>query len=766
MVAVVAAVGRQVERDRQALLPGGQVAAVERVGLLGGGEPGVLADRPRLVDVHRRVRPAQVRRDARVGVEEVDAVEVGGGVERRDVDALRRLPDGSPRPAGGLLAAAARAAGGRRRRSRRRRARSPRSPGLIAPPPARRAVVRAGRRARRSRRRRTPSTPAPTSPGRPGQPAPVRAPAPRSAAAAASASLGVDVVAASTGRRPSRRWRRTPRRARRRRRATALDAAGLRTGSRRTRPGPRARRPGRARPGTPSAARRSRRRARPSGRAAPRTPAAQRDARQPAAGRGRAGAGRASTGSRPTIGNSLTPVIGVAPVRERRPRALARVARDPVADQAVVAARRRAAGALDLAGTRPRPRRPARRSATRRTRSRRPGRSPGPRCDSSCRIGWVLRAMRRAKSSGAPSAASNGSTVIASAPPTAGREAGDGGAQHVHPRVAAGHHRRRGHGVLPLRRRAGAATPQLGDPGPEPPRRAQLGDRRELVGGDRVPELQLRGRPRRRTARRRSAPAGRRRRRPASSRAPAAAEAPASWYGQRVDGQRPQRRGTRCGARERASGGGVARCRRSSSPAGAGQQAERVGAEAARSARRPAPALRVDGATAARRRRRTSAPASRTIGARSRKTPSSTVGSAVDRHAALADGQPERGDAVLQVGRARPRWPPRVRVGVTLAHVPAGQRRCPRAWLPRTKGAKPGKPGSAADVVARCTAGGCASPSSSVVDSASSAAAPETSWTPTCAARLRQDAATAHGSRSGNSAARESPSGGTVMGRA
>ena len=41
------------------------------------------------------------------------------------------------------------------------------------------------------------------------------------------------------------------------------------------------------------------------------------------------------------------------------------------------------------------------------------------RLDSSDRIDWVLRAMRRAKSSDRPIAASNGVTVIASAPPTA-----------------------------------------------------------------------------------------------------------------------------------------------------------------------------------------------------------------------------------------------------------------------------------------------------------------------------------------------------------
>ena len=92
VVAVVAAVRGEVERDRQALLAGGQVAAVERVGVLGGGEPGVLADRPRLVDVHRRVRAAHVRRQTGVRIEEVQALEVGLVVHDRYVDAFGRLP--------------------------------------------------------------------------------------------------------------------------------------------------------------------------------------------------------------------------------------------------------------------------------------------------------------------------------------------------------------------------------------------------------------------------------------------------------------------------------------------------------------------------------------------------------------------------------------------------------------------------------------------------------------------------------------------------
>jgi hypothetical protein len=85
VVAVVAAVGGQVEGDRQALLARSEVAPVEGVRLLGGREAGVLPDRPRLVDVHRRVGAAQKRRRARDRVEEVQALEVGLGVERLDL---------------------------------------------------------------------------------------------------------------------------------------------------------------------------------------------------------------------------------------------------------------------------------------------------------------------------------------------------------------------------------------------------------------------------------------------------------------------------------------------------------------------------------------------------------------------------------------------------------------------------------------------------------------------------------------------------------
>ena len=95
VVAVVAAVGRQIERDRKALLATGEIAAVEGVGLLGGREAGVLADGPRLGRVHRRVRPAQVRRKARPGVQEVQIREC----RRRCRARRRRCLRGCARPA-------------------------------------------------------------------------------------------------------------------------------------------------------------------------------------------------------------------------------------------------------------------------------------------------------------------------------------------------------------------------------------------------------------------------------------------------------------------------------------------------------------------------------------------------------------------------------------------------------------------------------------------------------------------------------------------
>ncbi len=92
MVRVVAPVGRQVEGDRQALLPGGEVAAVEGVRLLGGREAGVLPDGPGAHDVHRGVRPPDERRQARHRVQMTDALQVARRVEGSDRDLLGGRP--------------------------------------------------------------------------------------------------------------------------------------------------------------------------------------------------------------------------------------------------------------------------------------------------------------------------------------------------------------------------------------------------------------------------------------------------------------------------------------------------------------------------------------------------------------------------------------------------------------------------------------------------------------------------------------------------
>ena len=76
MIAVVAAMGREIERDREAFLPGREVAAIEGVAVLRGREARILPHGPRLRDVHGRVGAAQIRRDARIGVEEVEALHV------------------------------------------------------------------------------------------------------------------------------------------------------------------------------------------------------------------------------------------------------------------------------------------------------------------------------------------------------------------------------------------------------------------------------------------------------------------------------------------------------------------------------------------------------------------------------------------------------------------------------------------------------------------------------------------------------------------
>ena len=95
MIAVIAAMGRKIEGDRQALLARGEVAPVKRVGVLGGGEARILPDRPGLLDIHGGIGAAQERRQPRIGVQEIQAFEVARSVNRLQRQAFRRLCGGA-----------------------------------------------------------------------------------------------------------------------------------------------------------------------------------------------------------------------------------------------------------------------------------------------------------------------------------------------------------------------------------------------------------------------------------------------------------------------------------------------------------------------------------------------------------------------------------------------------------------------------------------------------------------------------------------------
>ena len=100
MVGVVAAVGCEVEGDRQTFLAGRQIASVEGVRLRSRREARVLTNCPRLVHIHRRVWTADEGGGAgdrveRIGVLGVagDGIAVGAGVDGLDVDLLGCAPD-------------------------------------------------------------------------------------------------------------------------------------------------------------------------------------------------------------------------------------------------------------------------------------------------------------------------------------------------------------------------------------------------------------------------------------------------------------------------------------------------------------------------------------------------------------------------------------------------------------------------------------------------------------------------------------------------
>jgi hypothetical protein len=84
--------GREIEGDRQAGLAGRQILPVKGVGLLGCGEPCVLAHGPRPAGVHGRPRSADEGRQARQRIEMIEAIQVLCRVQGLDRDALRGIP--------------------------------------------------------------------------------------------------------------------------------------------------------------------------------------------------------------------------------------------------------------------------------------------------------------------------------------------------------------------------------------------------------------------------------------------------------------------------------------------------------------------------------------------------------------------------------------------------------------------------------------------------------------------------------------------------
>src|SRR6187397_912028 len=106
MIAVVAAMCGEIESDGEASLTCREIAAVEGIGIFGGGEAGILPDRPGLCCVHRGVGAAKVRRLARIGVEKIEAGKVSFAVHRADDDAFRRGPRADePLPPGTVVSA-------------------------------------------------------------------------------------------------------------------------------------------------------------------------------------------------------------------------------------------------------------------------------------------------------------------------------------------------------------------------------------------------------------------------------------------------------------------------------------------------------------------------------------------------------------------------------------------------------------------------------------------------------------------------------------
>ena len=91
VVAIVAAVRGEVEGDRKALLAAREIAPVEGVRILRRGEARILPDGPGLLDVHGGIGAAQERRQAWIGVQEIEALDIARAIGRLKRDPLGRF---------------------------------------------------------------------------------------------------------------------------------------------------------------------------------------------------------------------------------------------------------------------------------------------------------------------------------------------------------------------------------------------------------------------------------------------------------------------------------------------------------------------------------------------------------------------------------------------------------------------------------------------------------------------------------------------------
>ena len=92
MIAVVAAMRRQIEGHRKAHLPRREVLSVEGVGFFGGREARILADGPGPARIHGGAHAAHERHLPRQRVHRRDAFQVGSRVKRLHVEPFGRVP--------------------------------------------------------------------------------------------------------------------------------------------------------------------------------------------------------------------------------------------------------------------------------------------------------------------------------------------------------------------------------------------------------------------------------------------------------------------------------------------------------------------------------------------------------------------------------------------------------------------------------------------------------------------------------------------------